>query len=182
MIDPTKPIEAVHPDGRVVPMELDTNDGYGLKTKAGTAWELLGGDWFYWNYDGSPRNAYNPWTIRNVAEPELSDPDDWAIEEALKRSGHDHAYGTTLDNVKAFPNRYKITIALARMIQRYQPELEPKRLVDPDVLAVREILGATHIAYWGTHGSSAYAEGEMDHMPWFLAAVAAFRRVKGGVS
>lgn len=168
MIDLTKPIEAVHPaDGYVVPMELAHGGSGGLfyTTTSPEPYRASA----VWKADGTNCFPGSSWTIRNVAEPEQ--PADWAIEEALKRVPET---SWKLEDVRGLYASSIIPLFVkvaARMIQRYQPELEPKPPVDPDVAAVREILAA----FCCTDGYPL----EEDH--YFLAAVEAFRRVKGGV-
>lgn len=175
MIDLKKPIEAVHKDGRVVPMKFNYIDENGdFFTNSAPCVDTSNNAW---HSDGSDCCRHKEWTIRNVAEPEqLFDPDDWAIEVALKRLSWSNC---TVAGVREYG--FKTILEVARMIQKYEPHLKPKPPVDPDVLAVREILAAFHTNI-GEHAAARnYRDGDCDNGTYFLAAVEAFKRVKGGV-
>lgn len=70
MIDWTKPIEAVHVDGRVVPVELDPEykgkQNQGMYTLLDTPGENA---FFTYDSDGRSWVGDSDWTIRNRAEP-----------------------------------------------------------------------------------------------------------------
>jgi hypothetical protein len=86
-------------------------------------------------------------------------PADWAINEAYDRG----------DEPSQTPY-----LQLARMIEKYEPELAPAP-VDSDVLALREILVAWMNEEFATQSLRA---GYDDNHPDFLAALAAYRKVK----
>lgn len=181
MIDLTKAIEAVHKDGRVVPMEYWETHLALIYTKSSPDVNETS---CAWRLDGTDAYAFNsPWTIRNVTDPdEPTDPDDWAIEEALKRGEWVDAEAEDIREMASLGyTSYRCVLALARMIQKYEPHLKPKPPVDPDVAAVREILAAHYTSQGARTAARKYRAGVCDEKSYFLAAVEAFKRVKGGV-
>ena len=95
-------------------------------------------------------------------------PADWALTEAFNRSLFDKSDSYDLNFVRAHATIYGSYIELARMIEKYEPELAP---VDPDVLAVREILSVVV-----TYGE-AVKHGKFDQDGGFKTALDIFRRV-----
>lgn len=67
------------------------------------------------------------------------------------------------------------TFELARMIEKYEPKLAP---IDPDVLAVREIMSEAYAAEGSDKDAGFYGDGTYDKEPSFVAALVAYRRVK----
>lgn len=99
-------------------------------------------------------------------------PADWALTEARNRApGLGAESNMEWVRYTTSPGAV-LMIELARMIEKYEPHLAP---VDPDVLAVREILAA----FGG--GKAEYEgmrEGEQDEYEGFVDALAAYRKVK----
>lgn len=109
-------------------------------------------------------------------------PADWAIEAALTRvTGEmpipeDVVSDWSVAGVKKIPATYAVTVLeLARMIEKYEAHLTP---VDPDVLAVREILSSVYAADDQSVDAGKYADGTYDNDRTFIAALEAYRKVK----
>lgn len=103
-------------------------------------------------------------------------PADWAFKEAVRRvswkpNPTPPVVETLIDKVKSNDTWRE----LARMIEKYEPELAP---VDPDVLAVREILAARAEGCGYAPDAERYRGGECDDWTDFVAVLAAYRRVK----
>jgi len=104
-------------------------------------------------------------------------PSDWAIVAAYRRIFPDSSYIDDIIILEAYSHERNLrspgieaALWVARMIEKYEPELAP---VDPDVLAVREILAATS----DINDGEEYRSGKCDGWSHFIRALAAYRKV-----
>lgn len=98
----------------------------------------------------------------------MTDRDKALIDEAVKRIAKQY-----------FPSQWETAKALARVaLELERSGWQPP--VNPDVLAVREIIGMAQAAIGGVAAAKAYMDGLHDDSPQFQAALAAYRKHKGG--
>lgn len=170
-VDWSKPIEAAHEDGRVVPVTFagdDKADRLPISIRPPVP-SREGGVAQYFNRDGS-RTGNCGWRIRNV-QPAATKP---AISDELVERAF-----TLIKEMAATPDHLKGS--WTREAAAIVAEL-PQR-VDPDVLAVRKIMHAQQRAMtppdsgWG---NMSYEKGSYDHTEQFQAALAAYRALERG--
>lgn len=158
-IDWSKPIEAVHTDGRVVSVEtwggVDSCGDCVTKPKIDGVEGIWCSDGTPWGVDYTGREAMKHWRLRNVA-PATPTPTRTALEqrmEDLVRHSAVNASGYTQDEARAI---------LA--------ELEP---VDGDLLEARKIAVSETV---DTEWQEQMLAGKSDNNPRVVIALAAIKR------
>lgn len=162
-VDFSKPLEAVHSDGRIGTVEPHAI-GFTIEKPAyagiaGTMYidAYKGG----WRSDGSPMDSRNPWTIRNTQPKSPPIPDDIAARAMA---------------VVRMAAKGQCAVITARAILS---DLEP---VSADVLTAREIVAQVHIANgYSNHDRTDLDAGKLDNespMRIALAAIAKGRQMQ----
>ena len=164
-IDWDAPLEAYHPDGRIVEVELDFECS-DLDDEELSLVDGIEGRWYFFSQNGKGSHNENPWQIRNRPQPAPQYPVE--LVERMVEYIRNAAY---CDRNAA---------AIMAELEPADPDLELAREVAADAYDVifKANVKAGIFPSGTTYPRDAYFSGKADDMPLVQTILAAIKRVR----